>query len=895
MTSIVIENWLCHSRSMRLTCQLLFASLLASSLAASSADWIWWEAETARQTVNAKAEIEGPDGLYGRVLSAGGRLKAKSRGGSPMRAAWPVEIPVGKSYHLWVRKSWRHGPFQWRFNENEWQTARRDFPLHDEAFIMKDVGAHWVYLGEVELESGQQRFEIESLDNRGFLDAFLLIDGSFQPAGKLKPGEKSGLADAGYFAFEPDADSFGESPIDLRRLNEAYAGEHGYVRREGDHFVRGDGQPIRFWMTQCGDVIKMKPHMQDQHTRRLAKVGINLARFVLLDYFKTWRQGDTEGFARKLDQLHRGVASFKKQGIYTFFGHLFWDTHVSALSDEDLPGLKKGQQATASLFFNEPLRAKYLDFVEALMAPVNPYTGLSLAEDPAVAIIEVQNESNTLFWTLSRERLPAHTVGLIEAAFGQFAVEKYGHLEAAFAHWGEPREGDDPEGGTAGMLDAWALTSTAPKHTRKRAADQIELLTQAQYDLYAEMKRSFRKMGIRKMVAGSNWKTADPSNLGPLEHYSYTATDMINKNEYFSPKKVENPRYYQVEPGDAFVPITAVSAPEAAGALMAAKPADWPYMVTENNWDEPNIYRTEWPFFVATYGAAAGIDGWNFFAYDTPMWYVGNKTWSINTPEILGQFPAYALMFRRGDVTEGPAAVSEHIPLSSLYEGESIALPEVQYKDEVWKRQLGGDPKVDFQSKLDPKAFFTGPVELHLGAEAHRLETADLDSLIDDAEGVVYNTNDQLEWHYKAGFVRVDTPRSQAAAGFMGKIGPVTLTDVVIDMRNDYGTLAIVSLDGEPLARSESILIQAGTNDKAYNFRLVDEGDGVRRVESMGQHPLNVEKIDASVTLRGKADFQVTVLDELGYPTEGLVESRAVGNALQITLPEDALYVHVFK
>jgi len=623
--------------------------------------------------------------------------------------------------------------------------------------------------------------------------------------------------------------------------------------------------------------------------------GERLGRFSLLDSFKTWRKGNTEMFAAELDQLHRAVASFKEQGIYTYFGHLFWDTHVSALNDEDLPGLKKGEKATAALFFNKPLQEKYLAFVADLMTPVNPYTGLSLAEDPAVAILEVQNESNTLFWTLNRKQLPAHTVGLIEKGFGAFAADKYGSVEEAIAYWGDRREGDDPQSGKAGMMDAWFLTSAAPENTLKRAADQIEFLTQAQYRFYSGMKAAFHSMGIRKMIAASNWKTADPSNLGPLEHYSYTAVDMVNKNEYFSPKSIRNPRFYQVEPGDEFVPLSAIRTPEAAGALMAAKPAGIPYMVTESNWDEPNLYRAEWPFLVATYGAAAGIDGWNFFAYDAPMWYTGGNTWAVNSPEVLGQFPAYALMFRRGDVAEGPAAVIEHVPLEHLYQRKSIALPEIQYKDEVWKRQLGGDPKVNFKSQLDPKVFFTGPVELYLDAEEYELQTADLDRLIDEEKGVIYNTNEQLEWHYKQGYVKVDTPRSQAVAGFMAETGPVRLSDALIDMKNNYGTLAVVSLDSEPLAQSESILIQAGTRDKAYGFQLEELGEGSLRVESMGSHPLNVKKVRATVALRDKAGFRVTALDELGYPTDIPVQSKIAGNALVITFPEDALYIHVSR
>ena len=49
--------------------------------------------------------------------------------------------------------------------------------------------------------------------------------------------------------FNPKPDTFSSSAMmDLRSMNEAVAGEHGYIAadKNGD-FVRGDGQPIRFW------------------------------------------------------------------------------------------------------------------------------------------------------------------------------------------------------------------------------------------------------------------------------------------------------------------------------------------------------------------------------------------------------------------------------------------------------------------------------------------------------------------------------------------------------------------------------------------------------------------------------------------------------------------------
>ena len=58
------------------------------------------------------------------------------------------------------------------------------------------------------------------------------------------------LDESNSWAFTPPRDIFaGEAALDLRFLNEAQSGENGFVRLsdDGNSFVRGNGEPIRFW------------------------------------------------------------------------------------------------------------------------------------------------------------------------------------------------------------------------------------------------------------------------------------------------------------------------------------------------------------------------------------------------------------------------------------------------------------------------------------------------------------------------------------------------------------------------------------------------------------------------------------------------------------------------
>jgi len=55
--------------------------------------------------------------------------------------------------------------------------------------------------------------------------------------------------------------------------------------------------------------------------------------------------------------------------------------------------------AHALLFFDPRMKAAYKGWLRELLTTPNPHTGIPLAKDPALAIIQIQNEDSTLFWT----------------------------------------------------------------------------------------------------------------------------------------------------------------------------------------------------------------------------------------------------------------------------------------------------------------------------------------------------------------------------------------------------------------------------------------------------------------------------------------------------------------
>jgi hypothetical protein len=193
---------------------------------------------------------------------------------------------------------------------------------------------------------------------------------------------------------------------------------------------------------------------------------------------------------------------------------------------------------------------------------------------------------------------------------------------------------------------------------------------------------------------------------------------------------------------------------------------------------------------------------------------------------------------------------------------------------------------------VDRLAFFVGKVDRELTDGPTGVETVPLADYIDHGRKLVRSLTGQLRWDYGNGVVTVDTPYAQGACGFLKAAGPLTLGDVTIESGNEYGAILVVSLDGRPLAESQRVLVQAGTEDWPYGFATQPAGDE-KRIVSLGGYPPNVRKVDAGVTLRNAAVTGAAVLDGNGYITGREAESTRRGDGLAIALPEDSLYTLV--
>jgi hypothetical protein len=253
------------------------------------------------------------------------------------------------------------------------------------------------------------------------------------------------------------------------------AGAHGFVRVSGDgHLEFTDGTPVRF----AGVSIIASACFPDSvgalaTAARLQKLGINLVRFNYFDYSNSngastlapGNRSDTLS-ASQMKRLDWFLYQLKQRGIYA---HLVLKSRNAPRRDDGVPGWDSTFVSGAYItHFNEPFQRMQQRYMTALFNHVNPYTGLSYASDPAIALITV-NDQNTIHttWVLNRLNTSAGIMSyqhsrLLDTMFTNYLKKKYGTTAALkAAYWeGIPATGPNllKNPGFESLYDNWVLT-----------------------------------------------------------------------------------------------------------------------------------------------------------------------------------------------------------------------------------------------------------------------------------------------------------------------------------------------------------------------------------------------------------------------------------------------------
>ncbi|MCL2664890.1 MAG: hypothetical protein FWE82_04690 [Defluviitaleaceae bacterium] len=702
--------------------------------------------------------------------------------------------------------------------------------------------------------------------------------------------------------------------LDLRYLNEKTAGETGFVglSNNKEAFVKGDGSLIRFWAFNSFTYRRSFDELKT-HARFLAKIGVNMVRMHGSANPKKPDQIITGFDETNREQAWRMVAAMKEQGIYSTISP-YWphNGHCGNIDAEAYWGIQdyKGDMGLwGLLFFNEKMQEGYKAWTSAMYTEKNPYTGVALCEETAIAIIQIQNEDSLLFWTV--DHITGAQRKLLEKKFTEWSAAKYGSFNAAKNQWdGFALEEDDATAGRFGVMRMWNMVNPN-EPTSQRAADTAEFLTRTMYDFHEMIERHYRSIGCKQLINANNWRPANLPKLNDLERWSNTPNAVIGLNRYFTGLHDGPYNGWRIDAGDKIIDQSATKNPRAL-TVNIKQVAGCPHIVPESTWVTPLRYQAEGPLLVSAYSSLTGVNIFYWFAtgdvtYADDHYFTkhaskgepGFSKWSSDIPALQGMFPAAALLFREGYIKQAEPVIYEERSLEDMFKMKYPVITEDEGFDPNRDEGLRGKEN-DSPYGIDALTFLAGPVRVKYGTEISRADVKPLDDYIDKINKTVRSVTEELKIDYGKGIFTMNSPCAKGAAGFLNTVPSIDLKGVRIKCENDYLSVVLVSMDKQPLNVSKKILLQVGTVMMPEGFETVpdvyidketNETVPCERITKTGNLPWVAEDIRVVITIDNKFLERMNLLDENGETRK--TESIRVNNAglLEIYLPHDAMYI----
>lgn len=882
-------------------------SLLCIQCRNAGAQYVWVEGEKP-----SRAAVTRHPWWYDQVkrnLLSGGDM-ISNWGEKPGEVEYEFTAPKSGAYDFWVRANPVATRLSYALNGGPLTPIDIEKNQTDTVNIAADDKIDlrflaWIRVGTVSLKQGANsvRFRMDSQNNNhGMLDCFVFSAQPFVPHGTLKPDQaaqdSASAGDAGWFAFAPAEDRFGaDSGFDLRSLNEKTAGDGGFIAVKDGRFVHGKtGEPVRFWAVNGPPADLRDRAALRRAARLLAKYGVNLVR-VHGGYFDRNGAVNPQAVQHAIDI----VETMKEEGIYTHFSIYFPLWLRPAADSAVLPGYDGSKNPFAALYFNKAFQEQYRSWWKALLTTPSAVTGRRLIDEPAVFGAEIINEDSFFFWTFSTENLPDPELRMLERQFGAWLQREFGSIQAAMARWkGVSTPRDAPAEGRMGFRPLWNVFHDKTQ----RDKDTVRFLVEVQRGFYRDTYRYLRDLGFKGVITASNWTTASPEVLGPIEKYTYTVTDFLDRHGYFGCLNKGEEAAWSLRNGQTYADRSALrfDAEEPGKPKLFVHPVmdvhydDKPSMISEIAWTRPNRYRSEQPLFLSVYGALQGSDAIVQFALDSVQWVVKPgyfmQPWTMMSPGIVGQFPAAALIYRKGLVAEGDTLVDLNLKVQDILDLKGTPLAQEAALDELRLKDVPQGPAAAASGNpIDPLVHFCGRTTVRFTDAGGPARVADLSRLIDRPAQQVRSSTGQLRLDYGKGVLTIDAPAAQGVSGNLKAAGTVETRDLTVSSPMEIGHIVAVSLDGKPLATSGRILLQVMSEERASGFRSEPAGGGVQRIADIGHDPWRVRDLAGVVRIKRSdaAELRVTALDQSGYP------AGAYGTGSEVKLKPDVVYYLLSK
>jgi hypothetical protein len=515
--------------------------------------------------------------------------------------------------------------------------------------------------------------------------------------------------------LDPNQNVFPRSSLhDFSNLLDAPAGKHGFLERRGEHFYWSDGSRAKFWGINVANVSLQESDANiDRMIATFRQAGFNLIRlhhFDERDGIIDPNQKDSRHFlAARLKKLDYWIYRAKQNGLYIYLDLL--DYRRFKEGDGVVNAEAIGRAARPYNLFDPKLIELQKEYARMLLRDhVNPWTKLAYADDPAVVMLEIYDESGLFMKRQVWREMPPPYANNFKTLWNKWLRQQYGTTARLQTAWGAQSDGpsalESGENLEDRTVEVPAMTPlagmTASQRVWAKAArrnDGARFAYQLQRDYLRDMKAYLRSIGLRIPVTTVGRFDDIPDLRAVSEECDFVSNNFYFDHPYWGANKPAwtPPSYFHNRN-----PLAQTGDNSLAWALATSRIKGSPLVVREWNYCWPNQNRASGMIEAASYAALQDIDALILFTYEvapTPRVFYFNVR---SDPARWGLCGIAAQVFLRGLVK--PATNRVVIPFNSVdtfsYNEYSNAFYSLAWNTRLENDFYDGTYRADAQTSL---------------------------------------------------------------------------------------------------------------------------------------------------------------------------------------------------
>ena len=300
------------------------------------------------------------------------------------------------------------------------------------------------------------------------------------------------------------------SALDLSRyISKTPVDKQAKLAIKDGGFVLSRSPEKRIRFTGCSinlmtDLAPLDKEGIKEYVRLAARQGYNMFRAHFLDMYLMWEaEQNLEFNPVRLDKFEYLVKCMKDEGLYLSMDAMSAPSGYFKRKNWNYNGIGMGKH----LLFDNQAREQWKTGVTKLLSQKNPYTGLSLAEDPVLVNLVLYNEQD--MGRVLDDMKP------FKAQWKSFLVKKYGSESAVLSMYNEGI------GASSGFKKIDEITPNTNGKSRL-SVDSREFV----YELYKDMDEFFRTT-LKEIYSGwTSQYDCNPIQRFGMLRYDYPVTCM---------------------------------------------------------------------------------------------------------------------------------------------------------------------------------------------------------------------------------------------------------------------------------------------------------------------------------------------------------------------------------